>query len=268
MAGLGGGVAQLCRALGARCIMASDGYIQLWRDANSSPQIEHALLKPPSRPGTTGTTRVGLQIEEDVRTTRGSAPGRWRESFAREHKANKRSHSAASQRRAVSAGPTSSSQHGGERRMGGATHAGRKGGRASPMQLHGESSPSSRVHSPLPPRAHSVLGFQEKRQVTSLPRPKGFDLRAYVRRQGSANDIRIGINGSSSSDEYFEKYLEECESAARLEMGENPMTLPSGGGSNSEKSDDDDVTMMSSPSPADCKEVPLCWEDQLRKAKV
>ncbi len=179
-------------------------------------------------------------------------------------------HSAATQRRAASAG---------SRRYAGGGRPKEKGS-GTPLihQPNSSSSPSPPLplHSPLPPRSHSSLGFRESRHnQPSLPRPQGFDLQAYIRKHGSASDIRIGINGCSSSDEYFERYLEECESAAQQEKGEwsgfrNSSPFDSKNlqeGESPSSGQRGDVTTMSSP-PSEKERVPLCWEDQLKKAEV
>lgn len=128
---------------------------------------------------------------------------------------------------------------------------------ASSAALSRKSDPTPSAVAP-PPRSHSSLGFRE------LPRPQGFDLQEYVKRHGSANDIRIGINGVCSPDEYFERYLEECEAVAQCEK-----RLPS---SSSIMNDVEELDLMersstvtSSPHP---DLVPLCWDHQLKKAQV
>lgn len=119
--------------------------------------------------------------------------------------------------------------------------------------LHSLASPP-----PLSPRSHSSLGFRE----TTLPHPQGFNLQEYIKRRGSASDIRIGINGVCSSDEYFEQYLDECEAAAmRCEK------RLSSSSSMEELDLVESVPAVTSSSPHPDL-VPLCWDDQLRKVQV
>ena len=124
----------------------------------------------------------------------------------------------------------------------------------------GLSRKSGQTLHPPPPRSHSSLGFRE----TTLPHPQGFNLQEYIKRRGSASDIRIGINGVCSSDEYFEQYLGECEAAAVADQCEK--RLPSS--SSVEELylvESASARTSSSPYP---EVVPLCWDDQLRKAQV
>lgn len=129
----------------------------------------------------------------------------------------------------------------------------------------------------LPERAQSSLGFREN----LLPRPQGFDLQEYVRRHGPTNEIRIGVNGAATSDDYFDRYLEECASVVEQDRDMysscsdydvDVEELPSSG---SEQSCDEVmVTSLTRPSKSRSSTVsnegfvPLCWEDQLKHAEV
>ena len=121
---------------------------------------------------------------------------------------------------------------------------------------------------PPPPRAHSSLGFRESSREGAMPCPRGFDLQGYIRRRGSANDIRIGINGSSSTDEYFERYLEECELATQVQK-----RLPGSYSTTMVEqlehscSREEGEVELKTPSPH-VQHPPLCWEDQLKRAQV
>lgn len=115
----------------------------------------------------------------------------------------------------------------------------------------------------LPDRSHSSLGFRE----TSTACLQGFDLQGYIRKNGSTNDIRIGINGACSSD--FERYLDEC--AVRCEGGASPCSH----NCSMESEEGEDLSLTSSEESILAKTsspgvdvVPLCWEDQLKIAKV
>ena len=123
----------------------------------------------------------------------------------------------------------------------------------------------------MPRRAQSSLGFREN----PLPRPQGFDLQGYMRRCGSRSEIRIGVNGSCSSDEYFEQYLKECEESL-LAVGQEQY-LPSGPCSMADFDALDTVDILeqkirqnerSNSKSVESHLVPLCWEDQLKKAEV
>lgn len=216
---------------------------------------------------------MGLQIEEDCLTTSSSVNFGWKGCPAKQERDRRRPHSAVTQRRATSA----TSRQESCRKRGGAGDGG-----GAHIHSSSHTALSSSVRSPRPPvlqepRCHSSLGFREsssyRRKGHSLPRPQGFDLQAYVLKQGSASNIRIGINGSSSSDEYFEKYLEECESAAQREKGEwsglpdsprQSLFDDEAEGSAPSSKDNNDVTVTSPES----RNIPLCWDDQLRKAEV
>lgn len=99
-----------------------------------------------------------------------------------------------------------------------------------------------------------------------------------MRRQGSADEIRIGVNGSSSSDKYFKQYLRECEGVAQLEReltssGSCSLEDMLGGvapGPGLGAGEDSALleTRGTEECPLDNHLVPLCWEDQLKKAEV
>ena len=262
--------------------MTSGSYVQLWRDTSCSPATRHAKRKARKsvpRLKSPAITRVGVLVDDQCRMESSFSVDSWRgqrgDQGGRgggERRETRPGSSGGVGRRTVSAGC--------RKRAGNKTstlhHPHTSSHTSLPHRTHSPRPPT--LHSPLPPRAHSSLGFVESHGGTSLPRPQGFDLQAYVRRQGSASNIRIGINGSSTSDEYFERYLEECESIAQREKGE--MTRPHlesmQEGEFPGDSDDDDVTMMSllpsAPAPPvqqkNRQQVPLCWEDQLKKAEV
>lgn len=136
----------------------------------------------------------------------------------------------------------------------------------SPAGLTRNQHPSSAP----PPRSHSSLGFRELRTLRETPQshPQGFDLQGYIKQHGSANDIRIGINGWCSPDEYFERYLDECGAVAQCEKKSTSST------SFTNDMEELDLTeRATSPSQMATPHtqlplVPLCWEDQLKKAKV
>lgn len=113
-----------------------------------------------------------------------------------------------------------------------------------------------------PPRSHSSLGFREK----PLPCLQGFDLQGYVKRHGSTSEIRIGINGNASSDEYFERYLKECESKAEQKRDGPCSIIDLDTIDITEQSEERMETERTHPLRSHL--VPLCWEDQLKKAEV
>lgn len=91
-----------------------------------------------------------------------------------------------------------------------------------------------------------------------------------MRKQGSAKEIQIGINGCSSlTDGYFDKYLEELQwdegEGAEEEEG-SELTAENEG------EVEESILLLKENNPLRRKippeTVPLCWQDQLRKAKV
>lgn len=119
----------------------------------------------------------------------------------------------------------------------------------------------------LPTRAHSSLGFAWSSQSVSkhqLSQPQGFDLAGYVRKQGSATEIRIGVNGETTNDDYFRNYLKECEKQL-----ENASPLISDDDSISTfEGDISEGISISQNTRKPQKHVPLCWKDQFQKAEV
>lgn len=138
-------------------------------------------------------------------------------------------------------------------------------------KLSSASVSSTRANSPQPQRSQSSLGLATQPAIT-----KGFDLQEYVRRHGSAGEIRIGINGATSSDKYFERYLEECEFAAQQEnnfplsscslLCDDEVCAHAACAFPSVK--DDDLMMTLSAYHPEIKPVPLCWEDLLKTSEV
>jgi len=119
----------------------------------------------------------------------------------------------------------------------------------------------------LPTRAHSSLGFTWSSQSVSkhqLSQPQGFDLAGYVKKQGSATEIRIGVNGETTNDDYFRNYLKECEKQL-----ENASPLSSDDDSISTfEGDISEGILISQNTRKPQKHVPLCWKDQFQKAEV
>lgn len=123
---------------------------------------------------------------------------------------------------------------------------------------------SSRVSSRSSRRPHTSLGFAWNKSSSTpshaLGPPQGFDIADYVRRHGTARDIQIGINGIPVNDKYFQAYLEECE----RELGKDEEYCSSGSDENF------DLSYLTTASEGRLlhHQVPLCWEDQLKTAKV
>ena len=112
----------------------------------------------------------------------------------------------------------------------------------------------------LPPRAQSSLGFTWNSRKSC--EPQGFDIAGYLKRQGSAAEIRIGRNGRITNDEYLTNYLRECRKQLQAEEEGLICDLET------ESADIFDLTQMLNPRSLREKRVPLCWEDQLQMAKV
>ena len=123
-------------------------------------------------------------------------------------------------------------------------------------------SPSSLVKKNVMRRPHTSLGFtwNKSSAVDSLGTPQGFDIAGYVQRRGTAQGIQIGINGRPVNDEYFQTYLEKCE----RELGEH------GEGCSSDSDEEFDLSYLGTVSEGKLlqRQVPLCWEDQLKIAEV
>ena len=139
------------------------------------------------------------------------------------------------------------------------------------------------VPTPPPSRPETSLGICRLASKHSpIQQPQGFDLQSYIKKCGSANEVRIGINGqsSSSSDEYFERYMEECETLAQQEreLLDNSSTSITDTSEQENAvaknvleinpSKEHDVQEKVSPQESSLHLVPLCWEDQLKKADV
>lgn len=107
-----------------------------------------------------------------------------------------------------------------------------------------------------------------------MPHPQGFDLQGYIKQHGSANDIQIGINGRCSPDEYFERYLDQCAVISQCEK-RLPSSISSANDMEelylTERVPSQNATHLQSQTAAPRPKfqlVPLCWEDQLKKAEV
>ena len=114
-------------------------------------------------------------------------------------------------------------------------------------------------------RAHSSLGFtwqgptHQSYDYHDLQAPQGFDIARYVQQQGVGSVIHIGVNGRECQDEYLLAYLKECRKQASLEDGEEEVW----------SDEEDDVIMMASERDVGLvSDVPLCWDDQLKKVEV
>lgn len=111
-------------------------------------------------------------------------------------------------------------------------------------------------------RPHTSLGFTWNRPsaMDPLGPPQGFDIAGYVKRCGTAQGIRIGINGRPVNDEYFQTYLEKCE----RDVGRN------GEDSFGDSDEEFDLSYLGAVSEGKLlqRKIPLCWEDQLKIAEV
>ena len=93
----------------------------------------------------------------------------------------------------------------------------------------------------------------------------GFNIARYVRKHGSTAEIRIGVNGELTKDEFLTSYLSECKQ--QLRQDELDSSSESEDGDTETESDIfEGVDLLPNRNPQ--KPSPLCWEDQLEKVEV
>ena len=104
----------------------------------------------------------------------------------------------------------------------------------------------------VPRRSHTSMGFSwnpcAPSEQQAPAHQSGFDIASYVKSRGSTRGITIGVNGRPVD---VQMYLENAGAEMGLEEDIDYDCLKT-------------VSEGSLPSPL----VPLCWEDQLKKAEV
>ena len=107
----------------------------------------------------------------------------------------------------------------------------------------------------MPRRSHTSMGFSwqpSSMEEHTASHQSGFDLASYIRKHGSTRGIQVGINGRPVN---FQAYLGGSEGGDDVGIGPE---------------DEIEIGCYKSVSEGHLSnhQVPLCWEDQLKKAKV